>query len=98
MLPSDLFRRQVFVCYWFEQMAPDTLINKIGSDRVLFETDFPHPTCLYADEVRQRLEGGLANASPEIRRQVLWTNAQALYQVTEPTPADLERLGAVVPV
>jgi predicted TIM-barrel fold metal-dependent hydrolase len=97
LLPSDLFRRQVSVCYWFEQMAPADLVQQIGVDRILFETDFPHPTSLYADEVRRRLEGGLGNQSAEVRRKILWENGQRLYQVTEPTPADLERLGAVVP-
>jgi uncharacterized protein len=97
LLPSDLFRRQVYVCYWFEQHAPQALIERIGTDRVLFETDFPHPTCLYADEVRLRLEGGLGQQSAEVRRQILWDNAQALYRVEEPTAADLERLGATLP-
>jgi predicted TIM-barrel fold metal-dependent hydrolase len=97
LLPSDLFRRQVYVCYWFEQHAPRTLLEQIGTDRVLFETDFPHPTCLYAEEVRHRLEGGLGRHSPEVRRRILWDNARELYQVEEPTSADLERLGAVVP-
>ena len=45
--PSDYFRRQMFGCYWFEDVAPDVLINQLGPDCVLFETDFPHPTCLY---------------------------------------------------
>lgn len=98
LLPSELFKRQVFVCYWFEQVAPELLVERIGADRVLFETDFPHPTCLYGDEVRRRLEGGLAKQSPEVRRQILWDNAQALYQVEAPADADLERMGAILPV
>ncbi|MGI9616707.1 MAG: amidohydrolase family protein [Acidimicrobiales bacterium] len=97
MLPSDLFRRQVYVCYWFEQIAPRELIETIGADRVLFETDFPHPTCLYGEEVRRRLEGGLGNHDLDVRRKILWDNAQALYQVDEPTADDLERIGAAIP-
>jgi predicted TIM-barrel fold metal-dependent hydrolase len=97
LLPSDVFRRQVYVCYWFEQIAPNMLVDQIGADNVLFETDFPHPTCLYDDEVRTRLEGGLGNQSDEVRRKILWENAQALYNVEGPSAADLERLGATLP-
>ncbi len=97
MLPSDLFRRQVSVCYWFEQHAPNDLIERIGANRVLFETDFPHPTSLYAEEARRRLEGGLATQPADVKRMVMWDNAQALYKVAEPTAADLERMGAVLP-
>jgi predicted TIM-barrel fold metal-dependent hydrolase len=97
LLPSDLFRRQVFVCYWFEQIAPNKLADSIGVDRILFETDFPHPTCLYADEVHRRIDGALGNQTDEIRRKILWENAQQLYDVEAPTEADLERIGATLP-
>ncbi len=97
MMPSDYFRRQVYVCYWFEQFAPQELLEKIGVDNVLFETDFPHPTSLYAGDVRTRIDGALGRHSEEIRRKVLWDNAAALYQVEAPSPADLARLNAVLP-
>lgn len=48
MKPSDFFRRQVYGCFWFEDGAKllgD--IEKAGVDNCMFETDFPHPTCLY---------------------------------------------------
>ena len=47
MLPSEYFRRQVYGCFWFETNAPQKLIQDVGVNNVLFETDFPHPTCLY---------------------------------------------------
>ncbi|MGF1597953.1 MAG: amidohydrolase family protein [Acidimicrobiales bacterium] len=97
LLPSDLFRRQVYVCYWFEQLAPRQLVEAIGADRILFETDFPHPTCLFGDDVRARLDGGLGDQPPDVRRRILWDNAQDLYGVDTPTDADLARMGAVVP-
>ena len=45
--PSYYFKRQVYACFWFEHAAPTRLIDEIGEDNVLFETDFPHPTCQY---------------------------------------------------
>ena len=91
MLPSEYFARNVFACYWFEQVAPRRLLDKVGVDRILFETDFPHPTSLYGDEVHDRIASGLSDSTPEERRAILWGNAQALYKVDEPTTADLER-------
>ncbi|MFN0092327.1 MAG: amidohydrolase family protein [Acidimicrobiales bacterium] len=87
LLPSEYFARNVFACYWFEQTGPQRLIDKVGADRVLFETDFPHPTCLYGAEVAERIEGGLADVDPDVRRKILWDNAAALYQVEAPVSA-----------
>ncbi len=39
MLPSEYFARNVYACYWFEQTAPRRLIDKVGMDNILFETD-----------------------------------------------------------
>ncbi len=93
-LPSEYFASNVFACYWFEQIAPRRLIDKVGADRILFETDFPHPTCLYGDEVQLRIDEGLGDCDEAVKRQILWGNAQKLYRVDEPTAADLSRLKA----
>jgi len=88
LMPSEYFARNVYACYWFEQTAPRRLIDKIGANRVMFETDFPHPTSLYADEVHKRINGGLADCEASVRRKILWNNAQRLYRVESPTAAD----------
>lgn len=91
-LPSEYFATNVHACYWFEQVAPRRLIDKVGADRILFETDFPHPTSLYGDEVHDRIEKGLGDSDEATRRQILWSNAQKLYRIDEPLDADNERL------
>jgi predicted TIM-barrel fold metal-dependent hydrolase len=88
MLPSEYFARNVYACYWFEQTAPRRLIDKVGVDNILFETDFPHPTSLYGDEVHDRIKGGLSDCEESVRRKILWENGQKLYKVTGPTAAD----------
>jgi len=95
-LPSEYFARNVFACYWFEQVAPRRLLDKIGVDRILFETDFPHPTSLYGDEVHARIRGGLSDCEESARRMILWGNAQKLYKVADPSAADEEKRSAVV--
>jgi predicted TIM-barrel fold metal-dependent hydrolase len=44
LLPSEYFRRQIYGCFWFEEDAARFAIERFP-DNVLFETDFPHPTC-----------------------------------------------------
>jgi predicted TIM-barrel fold metal-dependent hydrolase len=96
LLPSEYFARNIHACYWFEQVAPRRLIDKVGEDRIMFETDFPHPTSLYGDEIHERIETGLSDCTPEQRRAILWGNAQKLYRVEEPTEADLARQAVAV--
>ena len=73
---------------WFEQMAPRRLIDKIGADNLLFETDFPQPTSLYGDEVQARIKSGLSGGGELARYKILWGNAQKLYKVTAPSAPD----------
>ena len=47
MKPSEYFRRQVYACFWFENNSLSEAIRRVGIDNCMFETDFPHPTCLY---------------------------------------------------
>ena len=59
-------------------------IDALGVDHILFETDFPHPTCLYPDSLARAAEP-LAGLEPEARRKILSTNAANLYRI--PLPA-----------
>ncbi|MBI3756477.1 MAG: amidohydrolase [Deltaproteobacteria bacterium] len=92
MLPSAYFARNVYACYWFEQTAPRRLMDKVGVDNILFETDFPHPTSIYGDEVHKRIKSGLSDCEASVQRKILWGNAQKLYKVEGPTAADEAKL------
>ena len=83
MLPSEYFRRQVYACYFFEEHAPRELLPRIGVDNVLFETDYPHPICLYGN-VRAKADAGLAGQPEAVRHKVLFENAARLYGVPSP--------------
>ncbi len=86
LLPSELFARQVFVTYWFEQIAPKYLLDVIPIDSVLFETDFPHTTCLFGN-IEETIERGLGHVSTEVREKILWRNAARLYGIDMPQGA-----------
>ncbi len=81
--PSEYFARQVYGCYWFEEYAPSHMLDKLPVDNILFETDYPHPVCLFGD-VREKIEAGLGDVSHELRRKLLFDNAAKLYKVDAP--------------
>ncbi len=85
LLPSELFARQVYCTFWFEQVAPRRLFEEIPIDNILFETDFPHPVCLYGN-IRETIDAGLGHVSAEVRSKVLWENAASLYGIERPVP------------
>ena len=49
--PIEYFRSNMYATFWFEKNENDLmrLVDAVGEDNILFETDFPHPTCLYPD-------------------------------------------------
>ena len=55
-------------------------IRQVGEDNVLYESDFPHPTCLYPNAVRRTLEG-LKDVDPAVVKKVMSTNAAKLYNI-----------------
>lgn len=82
-LPSEYFRRQVYSCYWFEDVAPSKFLDLIPPENILFETDFPHPTCLYGN-VAERIQSSLGAQPEAVRRRILWDNAAELYRIDAP--------------
>jgi predicted TIM-barrel fold metal-dependent hydrolase len=81
--PSDYFRDHIWVMFWFEQIGPAKLLNDIGVNNVLVETDIPHPTCLYPG-AREHFAKVLADVDPQVRRRVLCDNAAELYGIDVP--------------
>ena len=73
----------MYGCWFFEERAPTRVIEEIGSDNLCFETDYPHPICLYGN-VREKIEASVGSQPPEVRRRVLWGNAARLYRVDDP--------------
>ena len=80
--PSEYFRDNWYATFWFETGRGDlqNLIDAVGEDNVMFETDFPHPTCLHPDPVGVMRER-TASLRPETRRKVMGENAATLYRI-----------------
>jgi predicted TIM-barrel fold metal-dependent hydrolase len=80
MKPSEYFKRNLYATFWFERTNLPTLVEAVGADRILFETDFPHPTCLYPkplDTVAEKM----SVLAPDVQRKILGENAAKLYRL-----------------
>jgi len=78
--PKEYFAKNFWVSFWFESYAPKKMLLDIGVDRVMFETDYPHPTSLYPG-VQAKLVDSLGGYDYEIRKRVLERNAVGLYSL-----------------
>jgi predicted TIM-barrel fold metal-dependent hydrolase len=76
--PSEYFTSNFSACFWFERRDLTHQIKTVGIDNVLFETDFPHPVCLFPiDDVDNAMKG-LTEAE---KVKVLSGNAAKLYNI-----------------
>jgi predicted TIM-barrel fold metal-dependent hydrolase len=81
-MPSEYFRTNLYATFWFENnrnKLPD-LIDAVGEDSIMFETDFPHPTCLYPNPL-EAVASKMATLTPEIRAKIMGENARKLYRI-----------------
>jgi uncharacterized protein len=78
--PWQYFRDHFMCTFWFEKVAPKILLETIGVDNVMFETDFPHPTSLYPG-VQEHLKDVLGGYDRTIQKKVLQDNAVRMYNL-----------------
>ena len=81
-MPSEYFRTNLYATFWFENnrnKLPD-LIEAVGEDRILFETDFPHPTCLYPNPL-QTVEAKMETLTPESGARSSARTPRQLYRL-----------------
>ncbi len=87
LLPSEYFKHHFFACFWFEREGLDHAIRQLGPDRLLFETDFPHPTSMSpgpaSEAIRpdQYIREALGHLESGVRNMILHDNAAALYKI-----------------
>ena len=86
LLPSEYFRRQIYASFWFEGKGIGPALEMFP-DNILYETDYPHPTCqapgpasvgtrpqLYAEKV-------MAGVPEETVAKVMHDTASELYGI-----------------
>lgn len=83
MAPSAYFRRQIHACFWFERQGIAEVIAELGHEHLMFETDFPHPTCTYPDSFDYAAEA-LVGADVDVTAAIMGGNAARLYRIDLP--------------
>lgn len=84
LLPSEYFRRQIYGCFWFERAGARFAIEQYP-DNILYETDYPHPTCQHpgprtpAQHPRDYATGALSDLDDDLLRRVLHDTAAEIY-------------------
>jgi predicted TIM-barrel fold metal-dependent hydrolase len=88
LLPSEYFRRQFYGCFWFEHGPTlEAAIDYLGADRVLYETDFPHPSGMCPGPASSALPPNefiskhLSDLPESALRHILHDNAAGLYKI-----------------
>ena len=77
--PSEQFRRQMYVCFWFEKVGLESR-HTIGIDNIMWQSDYPHNTSTYPDSWAT-VERTLVDVPAEERERLLYANAQNLYEL-----------------
>lgn len=80
MTPKEIFQRQIYACSWFERENLVEDARRIGIDNCMFQTDFPHPVCLYPDALGYMADAA-SKFTEEERRKVFGGNAAKLYKI-----------------
>jgi predicted TIM-barrel fold metal-dependent hydrolase len=55
-------------------------VRQLGADNIMFETDFPHPACLFPDGL-EYLVDVIAELTAEERAKIFSLNAAKLYNI-----------------
>ncbi|MCL0101879.1 amidohydrolase [Dehalococcoidia bacterium] len=67
--PSDYFHRQCYVNFWFEIFGTQVR-HAIGIDNIMWESDFPHPTCTWPTSLNY-IESSMKDWTEDERQRVL---------------------------
>ncbi|HMP56533.1 MAG TPA: amidohydrolase family protein, partial [Novosphingobium sp.] len=78
--PKEYFARNFWVSFWFETASVTRLLDEIGADRLMFQTDYPHPTSLYPG-VQDKLVSVLKDVDPARHQLILQDNAARLFNL-----------------
>ncbi len=80
MPPSEYFKRQCYVSVEPDEAPVRHLIDELGSNQIVFSTDYPHGDSKYPAAVDNFFELKL---SDEDNRKILWDNCARFYSVNE---------------
>jgi len=77
--PSALFRRQIYVDFWYESAGIQQRHN-IGIENIMWESDYPHSTSTYP-ESWEFVNRTLAGVPEDEKKLLLYGNAMRVYHL-----------------
>ena len=80
MAPTEYFKRQCWISVEPDEEPAKYAIDWVGSDKMVFSTDYPHGDSKYPDAVSSFLELGIPD---EDKKKILWDNCASLYNLAE---------------
>jgi predicted TIM-barrel fold metal-dependent hydrolase len=80
--PSEYWRRQMYATFSKDQTGIE-LIDRLGEDRIMFASDYPHPDGIFPDSLTYFTEQTRTIAA-EARDKVAWRNAADVYGIKAP--------------
>jgi len=78
--PMEYFKRQMYASFWFEKTSIAHTVEVLGNGNIMFETDFPHPTCLYPG-VRDHVDACLGDQDRQTQENILFRTAANVYGI-----------------
>jgi len=80
MLPSEIFARQVYVTYEDEKLGVE-LIPRIGTENVMWASDYPHGDSTWPHSRRAIADSPLAALGQDVLRRIVCENAAGIYGI-----------------
>ena len=76
--PEEYYRRNCWITTECDEHVLYHVIEELGDDHILFETDYPHPDSKYPRAVETFLDQ--ERVSDESKKKILWDNALDFYR------------------
>jgi uncharacterized protein len=76
LAPSEYFKRQCYVSVDSEEHPVKWVIDALGSDNIVYSTDYPHVDAHFPHSADHFMELPIAD---EHKRKILWDNCAQLY-------------------
>jgi len=83
MNATDYFKRNCWISTECEDPFVADVIRWLGDDRIVWESDFPHPDSKYPGTVQYFLDLEPDLITEESKRKIMWDNAVDLYRFPE---------------
>ena len=78
MKPSEYFKKQCFVSVEPDEDGVKYVIDYLGTDRLVFSTDYPHGDSKFPHAVENFLQ---LKITEDDKRKILWDNCAEFYHV-----------------